>query len=184
MQVWQVIAISVAIVVLAGVAWWLYERNRTQHLRDRFGSEYDRRVATLGDRRRAESELAQSELRVKKLIVQPLSASERMRFMDEWRTCQARFVDDPSGAVDDADRILKNIMRARGLSADDPEQRMVDVCAAYPHHSTAFRESHDIFMRHRRGDATTEDLRKAFVNYRSLFDEMLGGKNEELRRAS
>jgi hypothetical protein len=184
MQVWQLVAISVAILVLAGVGWWLYERNRTQHLRSRFGSEYDRRVATIGDRRRAESELALSEQRVKKLTVRPLSASDRIRFQDEWRMCQARFVDDPSGAVDDADRILNDIMRVRGLSVDNPDDRMVDVVAAYPHQASAFRDSHDILIRHHRGIATTEDLRKAFVNYRSLFDDMLGGQDEELRRAS
>jgi hypothetical protein len=141
-------------------------------------------VATIGDRRRAESDLTKSEQRAKKLSVQPLSASDRMRYLDEWRVCQARFVDDPPGALDDADSILTNIMRSRGLSGDDPDERLIDVCAAYPNHSSAFRESHDIMERHHRGTATTEDLRKAFVSYRALFDEMLGGHDEELRRAS
>jgi len=184
MQLWQMIAIGVAVLVVGAVAFWLYQRNRTRHLRNRFGPEYDRRISELGDRRRAESELAQSEARVEKVKVQPLSFSDRSRFMDEWRRCQTRFVDDPAGAVVQADRIVCDVMRARGYEADDARQRLTDVCAAYPEHASHYRVANDIVVKHRSGDASTEDLRTAFVNFRSLFDDMLGGQDEELKRAS
>src|SRR4051812_20904985 len=116
MQVWQIVAICVGIAILAVVGWWIYERNRTRYLRERFGSEYDRRVTQVGNRRRAESELARSEARVRKLQVRPLSASDRTQFLDKWRLCQARFVDDPAGAVEEADHIVSDIMRVRGYA--------------------------------------------------------------------
>ena len=184
MQIWEIVAIAVAIIVVAAVGWWIYERNRTRHLRERFGSEYDRRVTELGNRRRAESDLARSEARVQKLKVRPLSASDRAKFLDEWRLCQARFVDDPAGAVNDADRIVTEIMRTRGYAVDDPYDRVTDVCAAYPAQAANYREANDIVIRHHRGNTSTEDLRKAFVHFRSLFDEMLVGGEQELRRAS
>jgi hypothetical protein len=184
MQVWQIVAICISIAILAVVGWWVYERNRTRHLRERFGSEYDRRVSDLGDRRRAESELTRSEQRVRKLKTRPLALSDRTRFLDEWRLCQARFVDDPGGAVEDADRIVMDIMRARGYAVDDPYDRIADVCAAYPHHALNYREGCDIMILHRRGESSTESLRKAFVNFRSLFDEILGGQDEELKRVA
>jgi hypothetical protein len=185
MQVWEMIAIGVAIlVVVAIVGWIVYERNRSKHLRDRFGPEYDRRIAERGDRRRAEAELASSEKRAEELRVRPLSPSDRTRFLAEWRLVQSRFVDDPAGAVDDADRIVTEIMRTRGYSVDDPYDRVADVSAAYPSQASAYREANDIVTRHRRGNASTEDLRTAFVRFRSLFDEMLGGQDEELKRAS
>jgi hypothetical protein len=185
MQLWQILAIGVAIViVVAAVAWVFYQRNRSQHLRDRFGPEYDRRISALGNRKRAESELAKSESRVEKVKVRALSASDRMRFMDEWRLCQTRFVDDPSGAVNEADQIVTNIMRTSGYAVDDPYDRVADVCAAYPAHASAFRDANEVVVRHHRGNASTEDLRRAFVNFRALFDEMLGGQDEELKRAS
>ncbi|PYS36110.1 MAG: hypothetical protein DMG14_25435, partial [Acidobacteria bacterium] len=62
--------------------------------------------------------------------------------------------------------------------------RLTDVCAAYPDQSSAYREANDIVVRHRRGDASTEDLRKAFVHFRALFDEILGGHDEELKRTA
>jgi hypothetical protein len=49
---------------------------------------------------------------------------------------------------------------------------------------TSYRLANEIVSRHRRGEASTEDLRKAFVHYRKLFDEVLGGYDEELKRAS
>jgi len=184
MQVWQIVAICVGIAILAVVGWWIYERNRTRYLRERFGSEYDRRVTQVGNRRRAESELARSEARVRKLQVRPLSASDRTQFLDKWRLCQARFVDDPAGAVEEADHIVSDIMRVRGYAVDDPYDRVTDVCAAYPHHASAYREASDIVIQHRRGESSTEGLRRAFVNFRSLFDEILGGQDEERKRAA
>src|SRR5262245_53065356 len=185
MQPWQLIAIGVVIVVIAAaVAWYLYQRNRTQHLKERFGTEYDRRVTEFGSRSRAESELERAEARVKNLKIRALSPSDRTRFLDDWRLCQARFVDDPAGAVNEADRILTDIMRARGDAVDDPYNRTTDVVAAYPNHATAYREANEIVVRHRRGHSSPEDLRRAFVNFRALFDEILGGEDEKLKRVS
>jgi hypothetical protein len=104
--------------------------------------------------------------------------------MDEWRLCQARFVDDPAGAVTEADRILTEIMRSRGYTVDNSYDRLADICAAYPNTAPAYREANDILTRNRRHDASTEELRKAFVNFKSLFDDILGGQDEELRRVA
>jgi hypothetical protein len=183
MQEGQMVLIVVAIMVVAAVAWYLYERNRTRRLRERFGDEYDRRVVERG-RRRAESELALSEARAQKVKTQPLSASDRASFLEEWRLCQVRFVDDPSGAVGQADNLLTRIMRARGYAADDPYDRLTDVCSAYSDHADAYREANEIMIVHHRGNASTEDLRKAFVHFRSLFDEILGGRHEEYKRVA
>jgi len=185
MQTWQIAIGVVAIAILAAIGWLIYTRKRSERLRDHFGTEYDRRVSELeGDRRRAEAELTEREARVQKLKHRPLTSSERVRFIDEWRMCQARFVDDPPGAVDDADQLLSDIMRARGYAIEDRNDRLADLCAAYPDRADDFRQTHAIFIKHHSGNASTEELRKAFVHFRSLFDEMLGGQDEELKRAS
>jgi hypothetical protein len=36
-----------------------------------------------------------------------------------------------------------------------------------------YRVAHDIALRHDRGQASTEDLRKALIHYRLLFEELL-----------
>jgi hypothetical protein len=183
MQPLQIITIILAVLVVAAVAYWVYERNRARQLRNRFGSEYDRRVAQADDRREAESELARSEERVRNLKARPLSDADRARFIEEWRQCQKRFVDDPAAAVEGADRTVTEIMRVRGASVDDPYDRVSDICAAYPEHAADYREASDIIIRHHRGLASTDELRQAFVNFRSLFDEMVS-EEEQLKRAS
>lgn len=185
MQLWQIIAIVVVVaVVIAAAGWMIYKQRRSRYLRDRFGPEYDRTVTEFGDRNRAESELAQREERVRKLNIRPLSREERENFLVQWKQCQALFVDDPERAVDQADILLTEIMRVRGYAADDPYDRVADISAAYPRHATNYRLAGEVVSRHHRGRATTEDLRSAFIHYRALFDDILGGQDEELKRAS
>jgi hypothetical protein len=184
MQNWEVVVIAAAVVILAVVAGLIYNQRRTRHLREHFGPEYDRAVAETGNRRQAEAELASREQRVRNLEIKPLSLSDRQRFSNQWMLCQTQFVDDPSGAVNAADRLLTDVIRARGYAADDPYDRMADITAAYPQYANHYRLADEIVTRSRRGDGSTEDLRKAFVHYRNLFDEILGGQDEELKRAS
>jgi hypothetical protein len=185
METWQIVAIAVAaIIIVAAVAWVVYNQRQRRYLRTRFGSEYDQAMAEFGDRRTAETELKRREERLRHLQLRPLSLPDRQRFTAHWMTCQARFVDDPEGALDDADRLLTDIIRARGYASDSTYDRMADISAAYPQHASRYRMAETIVARHQRGEGSTEDLRKAFVHYRELFDEILGGQDEELERAS
>ena len=185
MQTWQIAAIcAAAIVVIAAIAYVVYQQRRSRHLREHFGSEYDRTVSDLGDRRRGESELARRENRIRKLDIRPLSASDRVRFTEQWQLCQAQFVDDPEGAVTEAEDLVGGIMSSRGYASDTFEERIADVSAAYPDRARDYRTASDIAERQRHGMVSTEELRKAFVCYRAIFNELLGGEHEELKRAS
>ena len=186
MELWEIVAICVAaIAILGAIGWLVYSGRRSRQLKDRFGAEYDRRVTELeGNHRRAESDLVAREARVRKAQLYPLTASDRARFIQEWRVVQAKFVDNPAGAVEDADRLVGDIMHARGYTGQDSNDRLADLCAAYPDQASGFRAANDVLVRQHRGMATTEDLRRAFVHFRSVFDEMLGGEDEELKRVS
>ena len=83
--------VAVLIVALIGIA----RRRRSEHLKSRFGREYEHALETKGDRSKAEAELAEREKRVEKLDIRPLDDSERQRFTTRWSEVQARFVDDP-----------------------------------------------------------------------------------------
>jgi hypothetical protein len=185
MQNWQIVivAVVVAVLILAAI-WATYNRNRSRRLRAHFGPEYDRTVREFGDTRRAETELSQREQRVRQLQIRPLSMTDRNRFGAEWKDCQRLFVDDPGRALDHADRVLTEVIRTRGYATSNPYDRMADISAAYPEHASHYREAGEVLAHHHRGEASTEDLRKAFIHYRTLFDEILGGQDEELKRAS
>jgi hypothetical protein len=116
-----------------------------------------------------------SEARIRKQEILPLSLQDRTRFLEKWRLCQARFVNDPAAAVHDADQLINDIMRVRGVT---------DVTSAYPAVSPFYREATDLLTRHRQTHASTHQLRRAFINFRSVFDQMLTNPGEELKRAA
>jgi len=168
------IIVSVVIIaILIAAVWWYSMRQRSEKLRERFGPEYERTVAEKGDTRRAENELTARQKRVSQLDIRPLAADERRRFNDEWRAVQARFVDDPSTAVGDADALVGRVMEARGYPVGDFEQRAADVSVDHPTVLEHYRAAHAVALRHAQGQASTEDLRQAMVNYRALFAELL-----------
>jgi len=168
-----IIVAVVIIGILVAAVWWYSMRQRSAKLQERFGPEYERTVAEKGDTRKAEDELTDRQKRVSKLEIKPLAADERRRFNDEWRAVQARFVDDPSAAVRDADTLVGRVMEARGYPVGDFEQRAADVSVDHPTVLEHYRAAHAVALRHAQGQASTEDLRQAMVNYRALFDELL-----------
>jgi hypothetical protein len=168
-----IIVAVVIIAILVAAVWWYSMRQRSAKLQEKFGPEYERTVAEKGDTRKAEDELTDRQKRVSKLEIRPLAADERRRFNDEWRAVQARFVDDPSTAVRDADALVGRVMEARGYPVGDFEQRAADVSVDHPVVVEHYRAAHEIALRHAQGQASTEDLRQAMVDYRALFAELL-----------
>ena len=170
---WVLIAIGV-VVVLAAIAWRALAARRTRSLQNRFGSEYDRTADELGGTRQAEAELAAREERREQLTIRPLPAEARQRYAGQWQAIQAQFVDSPAAAVAAADGLVTSVMADRGYPTDDFEQRAADVSVDHPNVVQNYREARDISRASERGQATTEDLRRAMQNYRALFDELLG----------
>jgi hypothetical protein len=177
---WIVLA-AVVVVAIAVIAWAAARKRKTAHLQDRFGTEYDRTVDTAGDRREAERELAERERRHEDLDIRPLPEATRTRYAEEWQRVQARFVDDPEGAVGEGDRLVRRVMDDRGYPSDDDfERRAADVSVDYPDVVENYREGHGLWERYRTSDdGQTEDLRQAMVHFRRLFDELLEGERVE-----
>jgi type II secretory pathway pseudopilin PulG len=181
------IIVVLAIVVIAVVV-FARRRQRSTHLKQQFGQEYERALMQHGDAGKAEAALGEREARVQKLTIRELPATERAAYADEWAAVQRRFVDDPSMAVSEADRLVNRVMNVRGYPMADFDQRIDDISVNYPAVVQNYRSARDIFVRHSSGRASTEDLRQAMVYYRSLFDELLGtpalADPAVLRRAS
>jgi hypothetical protein len=169
--VWLIVVVLV--LAAAAAAWFLWQRRRSEHIRRRFGPEYERTIRKVGDRRRAEAELAEREKRVEKIVIRPLAREDGRRFHESWLLIQKRFVDAPREAAAEADRLVNEVLRARGYPAEDFEKRAEDVSVHYPHLVSNYRAARAIADRSERNHATTEDLRKAVVYYRDLFEELL-----------
>lgn len=148
-------------------------RERSVALREHFGPEYDRAIASHGDRSRAERELVARQKRLDQLDIRPLSAEQRERFGASWASVQQRFVDDPRGAVSEADSLVKEVMRARGYPMGDFEQRVADLSVEHASTVDHYRAARTIARSNADGQAATEDLRQAMVHYRALFTDLL-----------
>lgn len=171
---WIVVGIMVVAVIVGA---FLYSRRaRSEHLRERFGPEYDRAVEAKGGRTKAEAELAEREKRVEKLDIRELEPAERREFIERWTDVQTRFVDDPARAVAFADALLGDVMKTRGYPVSDFDQRAGDISVDHPVVVEHYHKAHDIAVRHERGQASTEDLRQAMIHYRALFDNLVGAE--------
>lgn len=175
---WFVIAV-VAVALFALLAVAALTRRRTSQLRDRFGPEYDRTVEERGGRRPGEAELASRVERREQLEIRHLSSESRERYLESWQQVQAEFVDDPSRAVNKADRLVIAVMEDRGYPMDDFDRRAADISVDYPQVVERYRSAHGIARKNEEGEATTEDLRQAMQHYRALFEELLEPAEDE-----
>ena len=166
-------AIAVVIVVVVAIG-LIIKAQRSKRLKNRFGPEYHRAVEETGSATRAESKLEKLERRVEGFKIRALSPADRTNFLEAWARIQARFVDDPRGAVTEADRLIQGIMSARGYPVSDFEQRAADISVDHPLVVEHYRAGHDISIRHKQGLTNTEDLRQAMIHYRTLFVELAG----------
>ena len=171
--VWIVIAAAVAVVMVGLIAMSMASRKRRSHLQERFGPEYDRAVSDSKRRRDAERDLAEREERHDRLEIRPLSSAARERYQQEWAGVQSRFVDDPEGAVRQADALLVRVLDERGYEVDDdPDRRADDVSVEHPEVVQRYRHGHSM-LKASDGDDGTENLRKAMVDFRVVFEELI-----------
>lgn len=177
----------VVLVVLAAlaVAWFYAERQRRARVQQRFGPEYDRAVRETGTPVKATAILEDRVRRVEGLKIHVLSREQADAFGREWKRVQALFVDDPDGAVDAADRLVTQVMSARGYPIEDFDTRAADLSVDHPRVVENYRVARNLALRRTRGEAGTEELRQAVVNYRALFDDLLDTQDRHhVRRAS
>lgn len=174
----RTLIIVLLLLVVVAVAVWSAgsTRRRRQGLRSRFGPEYDRTVAQAGSTREAEAELAARERHRASYSVTPLTQESQERFRGSWLAVQTAFVDSPDVAVRDADRLVTEVLAERGYPTADRSQLIGDLSVDLaPEHAEIldrFRAAHAIYQRNERREATTEDLRRAMQQYRTLMEEL------------
>ena len=179
----RVVVVVVIVVALVAVAGWVIARSgRRRRLQEQFGPEYPRAVRKYGSVTRAESALAARRERVRRLDIRPLRLADAERFAAAWRDAQARFVEEPSDAIVQADRLVQEVMHARGYPVGDFDERVDDVSVDHPTVVEHYRTAHEIAVASGDGRTTTEDLRQAMRHYRALFEDLLDIDDEPPRR--
>jgi hypothetical protein len=109
--------------------------------------------------------------------LRPLPQERVSDYRADWVSAQARFVDDPDGAVRAADTLVERLMAERGYpsadspgaSAEDQAGLSVDQAEVLQHYWAA----HEIAVVDEGGDTDTDALRRAMVHYRMVFSALL-----------
>jgi hypothetical protein len=169
------------IVVLALAAFLAWQELRRRQLRQRFGPEYDRIREDQPKRRAIVQELTERERRHAEFGIKPISPMSRERHARHWELIQATFVDQPSKAVDEADRLVVSIMDERGYPRAGFDERLSMLSVEHGSVLHHYRAGHDIRGRHAESQLSTEDLRVAMVHYRSLIEDLLEVKPQTIR---
>jgi hypothetical protein len=73
-----------------------------------------------------------------------------------------------------AQTLIVAVMKERGYPTEGHDQTVADLSVEHASTMDRYRTAHAISERAAAGSASTEDLRQAMVDYRSLFAELLG----------
>ena len=171
MDTWEWIVLGVAIAVaLVLVLAFVRIRRRRSHLKERFGPEYQRTVADRGVGA-GESHLAEIESEHEELELHELPLMTRDRYLDEWQQAETRFVSDPRDAVRAAERIVERVLHERGYPDGDGRNLVSLVSVEHPDVAERLRHGHALLESVEA--ESTESLRKAMLDFRSVLEDVL-----------
>ncbi|MBW3670241.1 MAG: hypothetical protein KY432_01065 [Acidobacteria bacterium] len=145
------IIIVAALVLITLILWMGARRRKGKLVRDR---EHDNRAESLQ--------------------IHPLSSDQRARYASEWEGVEARFVERPTAAVMEADELMLEILRQKGYPIRSFDVLMDDLSIRNPELVDDFRASHEVIDSDKPLDMTTEELRKAMLHYRNIYDRLVG----------
>jgi hypothetical protein len=150
MATWMVVVlVSVAVAVVSGLIWAAVSNER----RNRAGRDASPRAG--------------------RVETHPLSNGEQDHFAERWRSTQASFVDSPAGAASAAETLVEEVMRARGYPVGDFDLRAADMSLDHPQFVKKYREARALYLASQRGASSKEELARAAVRYRALFEDLL-----------
>jgi hypothetical protein len=169
----------VAIVLFAVVVAMAARKQRSSRLREEFGPEYDRTVAESDKRRQAEKDLAARKDEHAELDLRPLTPAARDRYMSSWVEVQARFVDTPALAVNEADSLVTQLMAERGYPTEDFDSQARLLSVEHAHVLDSYRSAHDTELSSRAHQASTEDIRNAMLDFRRVFEDVIADSKDD-----
>ena len=169
-----IIAVVLVLVLLGLILGAIFSRRqRSKRYQNKFGPDYDHTVKSMGNAKKAQTEMDERQKHVETLNIRPLSFSERERYLAEWKAVQAKFIDQPGPATVEADHLIMEVMQLRNYPVSDFEQRAADISINYPDLVSNYRLARAIAIKNEQHQADTEELRQALVHYRALFNELL-----------
>ena len=164
-----IVLIIVLVLVVIVVAGALFARQTAQ--RRQFGPEYEQLAREVGPRR-AKAEFAKRQRRVDGLDLKPLSAEQRAAYAARWEAAQQQFIDNPRQATQTAGELATAVAAEVGYPVDDQAQLLADLSVRHGRYLDGYRTARRTTDQAEGG--STEELRRALLAYRALFNDLLG----------
>lgn len=82
-------------------------------------------------------------------------------------------MDEPLAALQKGDRLIREVMKAKGYPVEDFEQRVADISVNYPEMVSDYRGMHRIAIKDTNNKPDTEEMRQAMVHGRALFENLI-----------
>jgi hypothetical protein len=161
------IIVLVLVVIVVGGA--LYARQTSQ--KRQFGPEYDRLASEIGPQR-AKAEFAKRQKRVDGYDLKPLSPEQRAAYEARWEAAQEQFIDSPRQATQTAAELVTAVAAEVGYPIDNREQLLADLSVRHGRYLDGYRTASRTTDQAEEG--ATEDFRQALLDYRALFNDLIG----------
>jgi hypothetical protein len=166
--------VIIAIVVIAAVA--VIARRRRTALPAGAGPEYDRLEREMGPRQ-ARSEFAKRQQRVDGLDIKTLSGARRAAYEAQWSAAQEQFIESPRGATQSAASLVTAVAAEEGYPVDDDSQLLTDLSVYHGRPLDGYRQARR--LTEQAEQAETEQLRQAVLEYRAMFQDLLGPADDD-----
>ena len=161
------IIVLVLVVIVVGGA--LFARQTAQ--KRQFGPEYDQLAREVGPRR-AKAEFAKRQKRVDGLDLKQLSPEQRAAYEARWEAAQEQFIDSPRQATQTAAELVTAVAAEVGYPIDNREQLLADLSVRHGRYLEGYRTASRTTDQAEEG--ATEDFRQALLDYRALFNDLIG----------
>lgn len=171
------IIIVIAVIIVLLIAFFVFRQGRQQRRQERareeYGSEFERVAQERGSEREAEQELRERRERMES-EVQPLSEESRRRYDEQWQQVERTFVDDPKKALDDADRVVAEILTERNFPTNTRQEASEGLGVMHPGVVDDFREAQRTYQdaTGAEGGGDLEKMRQAIQKYRSVYERV------------
>ena len=109
----------------------------------------------------------------KSFPIRELEAEEKKYFLKKWKSIQAGFVNQPGGEVQEADRLINEVMLARGYPMVQFDKRVENLSVNHPELVSKYRQAHAVAEQNNQSETSIEELRQAMINYQLIFKELL-----------
>jgi len=175
MSTLNIVMTTIVLLIVGGIlAYIFYSRQRTRNLKENYGPEYGRAVEEAGDRRKAEDTLENRKRRIESFQMRDLGPDEQNYFLENWKNVQADFINNPGNGVEEANRLIMEVMLACGYPMVSFDQRVDDLSVNSPEIVPNLRNAHSVAVKNRQANAGTEELRQAMANYKTVLEALLG----------